>query len=245
MRIETIGDATLYLGDCREILPTLGKVDAVVTDPPYGIGKRLTSGGKNSGGWHRMVTSGAHEWDVKPEPETFDLIFAASHQQIIWGGNFFDLPPCDKPLCWDKIRPNQKNVSEWEYAWTSLVGRAQIFKHCANGGFLLTAPRDHPTEKPVELMGWCLGFLPKAQTILDPFMGSGTTGVACVQFGRRFIGIEIEPKYFDAACRRIEDQIKRPDMFVELDKKAAEIEAQLERPSFSAIWDEPYKDAAE
>lgn len=202
-RVEHIGRATLYLGDCRDVLPTLPKVCAVVTDPPYGIGKRLTSGGRDSAGWRNMVDSGADEWDVKPEPEVFSAILRGSDNQIIWGGNFFDLPPCEKPLCWDKVRPNQKNVSEWEYAWTSLVGRAQMFAHCANGGFVKAAPSEHPTQKPVKLMAWCLRFLPDAKTILDPFMGSGTTGVAAIHAGRDFIGIERDPKYYEIACRRI------------------------------------------
>ena len=205
VREEIIGRARLILGDCRDILPTLGKVDAVVTDPPYGIGKRLTSGGATSGGWGNMVASGAHEWDIKPERGLFETLLAMSDAQIIWGGNFFDLPPCEKPLCWDKVRPNQKNVSEWEYAWTSLVGRAQLFAYCANGGFVKAAAPDHPTQKPLPLMLWCIGFLPKAKIILDPFLGSGTTGVAALQMGRDFIGIERDERYFDAACRRIRE----------------------------------------
>lgn len=202
----TIGRATLYLGDCREILPLLGRVDAVVTDPPYGIGKRLTSGGATSGGWHRMVASGADQWDVRPDWRLFQAIFALSEHQIIWGGNFFALPPCEKPLCWDKVRPNQKNVSEWEYAWTSLTGRAQMLSYCANGGFILAeGPREHPTQKPLTLMRWCLNFLPEAQTILDPFMGSGTTGVAALQAGKSFIGIEKDPAFFEVSCRRLRE----------------------------------------
>ena len=201
---------TIHHGECLDILRSLpsGSVDAVVTDPPYGIGKRLTRGGVGKkSGWHRMVASGADKWDVRPSKEVFDEMFRVSKHQIIWGGNFFGLPPCEKPLCWDKVRPNQKRVSEWEYAWTSFVGRAQLFKHCANGGFLLDAPREHPTQKPLPLMEWCLSFLPEGGTVLDPFMGSGTTGVACMRTGRKFIGIEIDKGYFDIAKRRIEEAV--------------------------------------
>jgi len=208
-----IGDATLYLGDCMDILPTLDKVDAVITDPPYGIGDRLVKGGKG-GSFDSLVLSEADLWDKKPSKELLDLIRSKGNVQFIWGGNFLDLPPCDKPLCWDKVRPNQKNLSEWEYCWTSLVGRAEMFKHCANGGFLSSEPRYHPTQKPVEVMKWCIEKAKNPNEILDPFMGSGTTGVAAVQMGRRFIGIEREKKYFDIACKRIEQATKQEDMFI-------------------------------
>ena len=99
-------------------------------------------------------------------------------------------------------------------AWTSLVGRAQIFKHCANGGFINPEPNVHPTQKPAPLMEWCLDFLPNAETILDPFMGSGTTLVACAKLGRKGIGIELDPDYFDIACKRVEEAYRQPDLFV-------------------------------
>jgi site-specific DNA-methyltransferase (adenine-specific)/modification methylase len=83
--------------------------------------------------------------------------------------------------------------------------------------------RDHPTQKPIAVMEWCLSFLPDCQTILDPFMGSGTTGVACAKLGRKFIGIEIEPRYFDIACKRIEDAYKQPDLFIEPPKKPEQL----------------------
>lgn len=211
-REERIGDCRLILGDCLEVMPGLPKVDAVVTDPPYGIGGALVSGGSGRG-FHRMTASKADEWDVLPSAETMECILSISRHQIIWGGNYQHLPPTRKPLCWDKVRPNQKNLSEWEFGWTSLQGRAQLFKHCANGGFIGTA-NVHPTQKPVALMEWCLGFLPDAETILDPFMGSGTTLVACAKLGRRGIGIELDPDYFDIACRRVEEAYRQPDLFV-------------------------------
>ena len=200
-----MSDVQLLCGDCLEILPTLeaGSIDAVVTDPPYGIGERLVKGGAGHS-FDSLVLSGADSWDIKPSVATFDLIRTFGKAQIIWGGNFFELPPCDMPLCWDKVRPNQKNLSEWEYAWTSLIGRARLFSYCANGGFVAKEKREHPTQKPVALMKWCLGLCSApGDTILDPFMGSGTTGVACVQTGRNFIGIEIDPTYYAIAERRI------------------------------------------
>lgn len=198
---------TIYHGDCREILPSLSKVDLVLTDPPYGIGKRLVTGGATSGGWHRMVASEADSWDFRPSAEMFETIFSVSRDQLIWGGNFFGLPPCEKPLCWDKVRPNQKNASEWEYAWTSLIGRAEMFRYCANGGFILDTPREHPTQKPLPLIKWCFSFFPNAQTVLDPFMGSGTTLRAAKDLGRKAIGIEIEEKYCEIAANRLRQEV--------------------------------------
>ena len=207
-----IGNATLYLGDCLEILPTLPKVDAVITDPPYGLGDALTKGGRG-GSFERLISANSSKWDHAPPMETFDRILALSPNQIIWGGNYFDLPPTQKPLCWNKLRPNQKNLSEWEYAWTSMNGRAQMFTHCANGGFIVLEPNQHPTQKPVPLMKWCISFFPDSQIIFDPFMGSGTTGVACMSLGRKFIGIEIEPKYFAISCERIENAQRQERLF--------------------------------
>ena len=207
-----IGDCRLILGDCREVLPLLPPVDLVLTDPPYGIGEALTTGGTGRG-FHRMVSSGADAWDIAPTKEVFEMIFNSSANQIFWGGNYFDIPPTKKPLCWDKVRPNQKNLSEWEMAWTSFSGRAQMFKYCANGGFVNSAPNEHPTQKPVPLMEWCISLAKEVSTISDPFMGSGTTGVACANMGKTFYGIEREPKYFDIACRRIEQAYAQQRLF--------------------------------
>lgn len=211
MRTETIGECTLYLGDCREILPTLGKVDAVVTDPPYGIGKdgqARTTGG--NGGRKAYEFLG---WDAeRPDPELFDLILASADQHVIWGGNYFaDLfPPTGKWLVWDKGQ--RINQSDGELAWTSRSGALRIFDK--NRVALLIEGAEHPTQKPIEIMKWSILQLDAPSTILDPFMGSGTTGVACVKLGRRFIGIEREPTYFDIACRRIEAAYKQPDLFI-------------------------------
>lgn len=208
-----IGDATLYCGDCREILPALGRVDAVVTDPPYGIGKdgqKRTTGGH--GGRKAYDFLG---WDGdRPDAEMFDLLIKSAEHQIIWGGNYFAdlLPPSMKWLVWDKDQ--RINQSDGELAYTSMQGALRIFD--MNRVALMTDGAVHPTQKPVELMKWCIGHLPQtARVILDPFMGSGTTGVACAKLGRKFIGIEIEPKYFDIACKRIEQAYAQPDLFIQ------------------------------
>jgi len=216
-RIEHLADGvTLYLGDCREVLPSLPKVDACVTDPPYGIDYGNRGSFQASHGWRDLREN--LTWDAeRPPKETFETILAKSNEQIIWGGNYFtDLfPPRMRWLIWDK---GQKDFSlaDFEMAWTSQDKAARRFVYPRV--LALKEDRGHPTQKPLVVMEWCIGFLPDAQTILDPFMGSGTTGVAAVKLGRRFIGIEIEPKYFDIACRRISDALKQPDLFIELPK---------------------------
>ncbi|WP_395543255.1 DNA-methyltransferase [Neotabrizicola sp. sgz301269] len=213
IREERIGGQRLILGDCLAVMPTLGRFDACLTDPPYGLGEVLVKGGRG-GSFERLIAANSAKWDFVPDEAFFSALLAGSDAQIIWGGNFMPLPPTRKPLCWDKVRPNQKNLSEWEMAWTSLVGRAQMFKHCANGGFVAPEPNVHPTQKPVALMEWCLGFLPDAKTILDPFMGSGTTLVACQRMGRSGTGIELDPDYFDKACRRVDEAARQPDLLI-------------------------------
>ena len=214
-RVEQLSDdVTLYLGDCRDILPTLGKVDAVVTDPPYGIG--LAGGFSGAGGFSKPIArrSYAGDWDNEPpSAEIFDAILAASHQAIVWGGNYFtDRLPCGAFwLVWDK-QNTMPTFSDAELAWTNIDKKSvKRLVYQQNGLMSKEKERFHPTQKAAEVMRWSIGHLKQpAQTILDPFMGSGTTGVACVQLGRKFIGIELEPRYFDIACRRISDELKRP-----------------------------------
>lgn len=209
-----IGRAALYLGDCRDILPTLGKVDAVVTDPPYGIGAAR--------GAHSNLRMADKAWDDAPA----DLSALPDVPSIIWGGNYFPLPPTRCFLFWDK-HPMPPSYAAGELAWTSLDRNAA--KWCGRVGDETPVRfRSHPTQKPVALMRWCLGFVPNARTILDPFMGSGTTGVAAVQMGRSFIGIEIDPGYFDIACKRIEEAQRQPDMFVEPAKAAPATQERLD-----------------
>lgn len=213
MRQEIIGNATLYLGDCREILPTLPKVDAVVTDPPYGIGADEAAA-KNNGKWG-WAYYGESQWDrERPDAKLFDLLINAAAKQIIWGGNYFTdiLPPTMRWLVWDKGQ-RDFSLADFEMAWCSEQKAARLIQYPRARA--LQDGKKHPTQKPVEVMKWCLDLIPDARTILDPFMGSGTTGVACVRRGLSFIGIEIEPKYFDIACRRIDEAYAQADLFVE------------------------------
>lgn len=199
-----IGNATLYLGDCRDILPTLGKVDAVVTDPPYGIGY----GAKHTK-WSAKRGVVLGEWDS--EIPDVSALLDISENIIIWGGERFGLPIRRCWLTW--VKPDAApTFASTEFAWTSWDKPARHFMQSISG---MNAERiGHPTQKPLRLMKWCVDFVPDAETILDPFMGSGTTGVAAVQMGRRFIGIEREPKYFDIACKRIEDAQRQSDLFI-------------------------------
>jgi DNA modification methylase len=219
-RVEQIGRALLYLGDCRDILPTLPKVDAVVTDPPYGI--KMDKGTRGCGydgfglGKKREPRTYAGGWDgERPDHEIFHAVLASAPTAIIWGGNYFSdlLPVSQKWLWWDKLQ-TMPTYSDGELAWTNLPGTSTK-KFVYNGSGLLAKEQErfHPTQKPVQLMKWCVGFT--SGTVLDPFMGSGSTGIACSQMGRDFIGIERDPAYFDIACKRIEDAQRQGDFFVE------------------------------
>lgn len=202
-----IGNATLYLSDCMDVLPMLGKVDAVITDPPYGIGQdggaQRTRGSKRTNG-EKMG------WDTqRPIKEVFDAIQTAGDVQIIWGGNYFAdyLPASMGWLYWEKRMGG--DFADGELAWTSQHKALRQFSH-----YKKNKGDEHPTQKPLELMLWCIAQCKNApKTILDPFMGSGTTGVAAIQLGRKFIGIEREERYFDIACKRIEQAVAQGQLF--------------------------------
>lgn len=214
MKPEIIGNATLYLGDCMDILPTLPNVDAVITDPPYGLGKRM-----QGGTWGAQDhNSGFLKWDLEAKQEWVDSILSLGVDSIIWGGNYFSVPATRCWLVWNKVNAVQ-TMADLEMAWTNIDKPAKRFDHPVG-----RVEFGHPTQKPLPLMSWCVEQLKNnPQTILDPFMGSGTTGVAAVQMGRKFIGIEREPKYFDIACRRIEDAQRQVDMFVQQANKPEQV----------------------
>ena len=220
-REEIIGDARLILGDCRDILPTLGKVDAVVTDPPYGIGAdaNMAKASGFKGGTMLAAKSeyAATNWDEAPiDGDLMALVRAAGRWNIIFGGNYYDCPATSCWLVWDK--EVNGHFADCELAWTNLPKAVRRIRHMWNGMLRKgqEARLGHPTQKPLGVMEWCIQQLPAdSQTILDPFMGSGTTGVACANLGRKFIGIEREPTYFDIACRRIEAAYQQPRLFAE------------------------------
>jgi DNA modification methylase len=245
-RVDIIGDATLYLGDCREILPTLPKVDVVITDPPYGIGADRLGHDAGGGGYWRDYGPGG--WDSeRPSDSAIAALVSAGAFSIIWGGNYFaDLLGAAKGwLVWDKTQRGL-SMSDGELAWSNLPGPLRIFQK----NRAAIKDRAHPTQKPVELMAWCIEYadahcgivLPvsfrtrdargvfvkemragnEIRSILDPYMGCGTTGVAAVQLGRAFIGIEREPKYFDIACRRIEQAFNQRPLFAAEPARAPE-----------------------
>ncbi len=185
---------TIYHGDCREILPTLPKCDLLLTDPPYGAGyasNPIVGKGKSRSN-HEDQT-----WD--DEPIAFDFIESA-HEAIVWGGNYYPLPITRCWLAWFK-RDAPPSLAQMELAWVSRDGNAKVFDYPIAA---VNAERiGHCTQKPLALMKWCLSLFPNAQTILDPFMGSGTTLVAAKNLGCKAIGIEIEERYCEIAAKRL------------------------------------------
>ena len=217
-----IGNATLYCGDCMDVLPTLPKVDAVITDPPYGMKlnadfSSMTSKFKGSNGGNKYENIIGDDVDFDPAP-----LLDISKNVVLFGADYFckRLPDSGTWLVWDKRLDNSADKmfgSCFEIVWTSSIRKKEVLRHKWAGIFGTEREdspiRVHPTQKPIELMGRCINFYPKAKTILDPFMGSGTTGVAAIQLGRSFIGIEREPKYFEIACKRIEQAVAQGQLF--------------------------------
>jgi len=206
---ERAGIAIL-LGDCREILPGL-EADAVVTDPPYGIGEAR----KKHASRDRFPVRrgyGAAAWDdAPPDAELMALVLGAATFAIVFGGNFHRLPPSPCWLVWDKDNGGC-DFADCELAWTNLPGAVRRLKHRWAG--MVQEPgaerehRQHPTQKPLPVMKWAIQRLPDTtQTILDPFMGSGTTLRAAKDLGRKAIGIEIEERYCEIAAKRLAQEV--------------------------------------
>lgn len=218
-QVVIIGDAVLIQADCTLILPLIDKVDAVVTDPPFGIGQ--DKGFDGSGGFGKPIKRKKYtgQWDkVRPNNSIFEQIIMMKKPAIIWGGQYFaDLLPANgKWLWWDKCQ-TMPTYGDGELAWTNLIGNAPK-KIIYNNNGVMAKERGglHPTQKPIGVMKWCISHLPDdAQTIFDPFMGSGSTGVAGVQMGKSFIGIERDAAYFDIAIKRIEQAQRQDDLFIE------------------------------
>lgn len=217
-RIEVIGNATLYLGDCREILPGLSKVDAVITDPPYGIAYQHSGGGLGVGA-KRNSKRPIHGDDEPFDPahllalEASVLMFGADHfrARLPAGGTF---------IAWDKHcgRGPNDSFADCEFAWANFKTKRNVIRYLWKGVACEKFGEDggrryHPTTKPQGVMHTCLDMVPQARVILDPYMGSGSTGVAAISRGLAFIGCEIDPDHFDIACRRIEDAQRQQRLF--------------------------------
>jgi len=197
---EIIGNCHLYLGDFRDILPHLPKVDLVLTDPPYGIDIAANPVRQK----HEKL-----DWDAAPPSVgTINDCIALGKTAIVWGGNYFGLPAAQCFLVWDKVQPHDFSLAMAEMAWTNKGGPAKMHRQS-----VLSYSKEHPTQKPVELMEWCVSSVSESSTVADPFMGSGTTGVACANMGKTFYGIEREPKYFEIACKRIENAYRQERLF--------------------------------
>lgn len=200
-----IGNATLYCADCMDILPTLDRVDAVITDPPFGVGNFVQISGNVRG---EVVT-----WNESgPHKEFFCLIKEKSNYRVVWGANYFNCFEGAGGLVWVKNQP-MPNMSKAEMASTSWGNKVELI-NITWTNYVNTKESVHPCERPVGLYAWCIEQIPNhPKTILDPFMGSGSTGVAAIQLGRSFIGIEREPKYFEIACKRIEQAVAQGQLF--------------------------------
>lgn len=219
----------LYQGDCLALLPELeaGSVDAVVTDPPYGIGYKHSGGGRHGMSHNNRRNTRAIANDNRPFDPTHLLVW----QCVIWGVNHWGcVPRGGTMLAWDK-RPNgagpDDSFADCEFAWTSAKVKRNVFRWLWKGIACCKKGEDngrryHPTTKPIALMKWCVDIVcPHTDaTILDPYMGSGTTGVACIRTGRKFIGMEIDEKYFDIAVKRIEAEFDRHPLFEAVEKES-------------------------
>jgi predicted RNA methylase len=238
-RIETLADGvTLYLGDCREILPTLSKVDAVVMDPPYGVRWKRGVNHARSSKAHNGIEGDA---DTSARDTVLEMLPVPA---VVFGSFYAPYPLRTKQvLVWHKPPDS------------GLVGSVTGFRRDAEPIFLvgdwpqrtvehssvlrtlrgqagITTETGHPHTKPIDLMRNLMELVP-GDTVLDPFMGSGSTGIAAVKLSRRFIGIEIDPGYFDIACRRIETALKQPDLFIERPATPTQV-------TFADLWKEPY-----
>lgn len=191
----------IFNADCMEIVPHIPKACLLLTDPPYGIGAD-THEGQAEHGWKQWGSSG---WDSeKPDSATLAAMIAAATKAIIWGGNYFGLPPSMGWLVWNKVQRGF-SLADGELAWTSENRALRIFDYAR--GKATAEGRGHPTQKPLALMTWCIGLAGDVKTILDPFCGSGTTGRAAKDLGRKCVMIEREERYCEIAALRMQQEV--------------------------------------
>jgi DNA modification methylase len=209
---------TIYNAACEDVLPQLGQFDLLLTDPPYGIGADTDAFKKRGQKFGNAAAPkkdyGQSNWDEKPVDRAFlDVLIAKASKSVIFGGNYFGLPASSCWLVWDKDN-GDNHFADCELAWTNFDCAVRMFKYRWNGmiqqDMKAKENRVHPTQKPTRVMEWCLSFAPEAKTVLDPFMGSGTTLVAAKQKGLRAVGIEREEKYCAAAVERLRQGILIP-----------------------------------
>lgn len=198
---------TIYNGDCSDVIGTLDKADLVLTDPPYGIGEsneRALSRGKLA----KPKDYGHFSWDKKPiSAELFRCVKDSAKWACIWGGNYYQVTPSSCWLVWDK-KNGANDFADCELAWTNWPKAVRMKSHLWNG--MIRKDREerfHPTQKPVDVIKWAIELAPESQTIIDPFMGSGTTLRAAKDLGRKAIGIEIEEKYCEIAAKRLSQEV--------------------------------------
>jgi site-specific DNA-methyltransferase (adenine-specific) len=192
------GGITIYHGDCREILPLLGRFDLLLTDPPYGHGDKWSGGTWAS----NPIYEAAFEWDAHTVDQSLlERCIAAASHAIVWGGNYYALPPSRCWLSWLKTS-RMATMADFELAWTNLDRPAKAFDEDRNPD----GKRYHPTQKPLSLIRWCIG-LTECQTVLDPFMGSGTTLRAAKDAGLRVVGIDRVERYCEIAAKRLAQEV--------------------------------------
>ena len=199
---------TIYHGDSREVLPTLDRADLVLTDPPYGIGDRWAKSamvGKN--GSSRLWGKGETWDDATPAPDDLARALAFGSEAICWGGNYFGLPPARCWLVWDKVQ--KFTGADAELAWTTIDAPVRVFRMSRVEAFGSNAEsvKVHPTEKPLRLIRWCIDLAGDPRSIIDPFMGSGTTLRAAKDLGRKAIGIELDERYCEIAAKRMGQEV--------------------------------------
>jgi len=204
---------TIYHGDCREIVPTLGKFDLLLTDPPYGIFKKSGGDGRMFGA--KTIYSkddSASSWDQRPDGATVSAIIGAASKFIIWGGNYMadSIGSCRGPLVWNKLT-GDNSYADGELAFSNVAGTLRIFTHQWCGAFKDSERGEkaiHPTQKPLALMTWCISLAgDDCRTVLDPFAGSGTTGRAAKDLGRKCTLIEREERYCEIAAKRMAQEV--------------------------------------
>jgi site-specific DNA-methyltransferase (adenine-specific) len=198
---------TLTNEDCMDLMSRYPDkyFQLAIVDPPYGIGDKLTQGGT----WASKYKKGDAEWDVAPDKEYWDALFRVSKNQIVWGGNYFSLPPNRCFIIWDKLS-HMDTLSDCEYAWTSFDRNAKIFKHPRN----VSEKRIHITQKPVALYKWLLhNYAKPGDKILDTHLGSASIAIACHDYGYDLTGCELDPEYFAAAMKRVEAHVAQQKLF--------------------------------